>query len=245
MGGLRFATLLPRTVASAEAMARADQASLFADERAHIADASARRQAEFTTVRRCAGEALERIGRQRPSLVPGRGGAPLWPMGVLGSMTHCLGRCAAAVTSDSSIAGLGIDLEEGSQSSSDLLDVAVLPSERAAVQKLHRSGPAGLWERVIFSAKESVYKAWYPLEGRWLDFEEVRISLHQDSHLAGTFAVTLLADPQGSSRWEELAEGRWMADERFVATALVLRSAVADAHPPFNSVGTAPRPKDE
>ena len=230
MGGSRFAALLPPSVTCSEAPASGDAGSLFADERAHIAAASAQRQAEFATVRRCAAEALERIGRKRLPMVPGPGGAPRWSDGVVGSLTHCQGVCAAAVTSDPAIVGLGIDLEEVSLSPFDLLDVAVMPSERAALAGLRGSAPAGLWERVIFSAKESVYKTWYPIEHRWLGFEEVRIEITQEAHLRGSFAVTLLTEPRDGVRWGERARGRWSADGRFVATALVLRGRRRGAH---------------
>ena len=54
-----------------------------------------------------------------------------------------------------------------------------------------RSGAADLqvhWDRVLFSAKESIYKAWFPLTGRWLGFEEASLSIDP---AAGTFAARL------------------------------------------------------
>ena len=33
-------------------------------------------------------------------------------------------------------------------------------------------------DRLLFSAKESVYKACYPLTRRWLDFSGCRVALH-------------------------------------------------------------------
>lgn len=62
---------------------------LFADEFAAVAKAVPRRQREFVTVRACAGDAIGELGYLPASLPPGERGAPPWPAGLVGSMTHC------------------------------------------------------------------------------------------------------------------------------------------------------------
>lgn len=52
----------------------------------------------------------------------------------------------------------------------------MLTGERAAIDRLTASYPEIHWDRLLFSAKESVYKVWYPLTERWLNFEEARLS---------------------------------------------------------------------
>lgn len=227
MGSSRFSGLLPPEVACVEAHARLDLGSLFPVERAHICDAPLLRQAEFSTVRRCASEALARLGRPRPPMIPGRDGAPSWSEGVVGSLTHCHGLCAAAVTDDPSIVALGIDLEQVSSEPAELLDVVVMPEERAALELLRGPAPSGLWERVVFSAKESAYKAWYAVEHRWLGFEDVLIDIRQDGPLRGSFVVEM-NDFRTNARWRESAQGRWRVDEGVVATALVFRAEARD-----------------
>jgi 4'-phosphopantetheinyl transferase EntD len=69
---------------------------------------------------------------------------------------------------------------------------------------------------VLFSAKESVYKAWFPLTRRWLGFEEADIDLRTD----GSFTVTLLTG--GSDQADALRgfAGRWAVAGGLTATAV-------------------------
>ena len=48
---------------------------------------------------------------------------------------------------------------------------------------LARAVPLTHWGRLLFSAKEAVYKAWYPLTGRWLGFEEARLTIDPGASL--------------------------------------------------------------
>lgn len=65
----------------------------------------------------------------------------------------------------------------------DILDLFASPRERALLSDL-ADGPRDIaWDRVLFSAKESVYKTWYPVVGTWLGFGDVAIQLET----GGTF----------------------------------------------------------
>src|SRR5204862_5385734 len=76
--------------------------------------------------------------------------------------------------------------------------------------------PAGVcWDRVLFSAKESIFKAWFPLTGRWLDFLEARVVL--DPVRRAFSAELLVSDPIGA-RWE----GQFRIVEGLVLTAVAL-----------------------
>ena len=44
------------------------------------------------------------------------------------------------------------------------------------------SQPNISWDRLTFSAKESVYKAWFPTYGKWLDFTDCEVMFYLDSH---------------------------------------------------------------
>src|SRR5262245_27478480 len=73
--------------------------------------AVAKRQAEFACGRRCARRALAMLGIENFPLVPGPHRAPLWPSGVVGSITHCTDLCAAVVARAGRIQSLGLDAE--------------------------------------------------------------------------------------------------------------------------------------
>ena len=54
-------------------------------------------------------------------------------------------------------------------------DVASAGGARLLAE-LARTEPAVHWDRLLFSAKESVYKAWFPLAERWLGFEDAALT---------------------------------------------------------------------
>ena len=64
-----------------------------------------------------------------------------------------------------------------------------LPAERRRLAGLAAADPARCWDRLLFCAKESVYKAWFPLARRWLGFEEADITIDP---AAATFTAMLL-----------------------------------------------------
>ena len=88
---------------------------------------------------------------------------------------------------------------------------------RASLGDLARSAPGPNWDRLLFCAKESVYKAWFPLTGRWLGFEGAEITLDP----AGTFTARLL-EPGPAAGGRELTgfEGRWLARAGLILAAI-------------------------
>ena len=105
--------LLPEAVVAVEAYGAdaAVDAPLYPEERAVVARAVDKRRREFASVRRCARHAMVKLGLEPRPVLPGERGAPLWPEGILGSMTHCTGYCAAALVRAGELASLGIDAE--------------------------------------------------------------------------------------------------------------------------------------
>lgn len=195
-------------------------AVLFPEEEAVVANAVAKRRNEFTTVRHCARAALSRIGVPPAPILPGQRGAPRWPAGVVGSMTHCAGYRAAVVARADQIVSLGVDAEPGEPlRDPGVLDLVADETERAALAALGARQPATPWDRLLFSAKESVYKTWFPLTGRWLGFEEARVDLAAD----GTFTARLLVDgPVVEGVEVKVFSGRWVVRDGIAATAIVL-----------------------
>jgi 4'-phosphopantetheinyl transferase EntD len=207
--------LVPAEVATAET--REDLAeTLFPDELAALARAVEKRRVEFRSVRACARQALAALGVERPPMVPGPAGAPRWPAGIVGSMTHCRGYRAAAVARAVDLASIGIDAEPHEQLPGDVLDLVASPAEAARLRQHGDARPGIHWDRVLFSAKESIYKAWYPLQGVWLGFEDVDVVLGAEF---GGFDVRIVNPDLAEVRWE--FRGRWLVEGGLIVTSAV------------------------
>ncbi|WP_030740096.1 4'-phosphopantetheinyl transferase family protein [Streptomyces sp. NRRL F-5135] len=196
---------------------------LFPQERALIARAVPKRRREFTTVRFLARRALRRLGEAPVPLLPDRRGAPSWPAGVVGSMTHCEGYRAAVVARSPRTAAVGIDAEPDAPLPEGVRDVVTLPGERARLDALAARDPRVSWDRLLFSAKESVFKVWYPLTRRELDFTEAEIEIDPSDR---TFLARLLVPgPVIGELQVTQFPGRWIASRGLVATAVHIGAA--------------------
>ncbi|MBD9733810.1 4'-phosphopantetheinyl transferase superfamily protein [Streptomyces sp. H28] len=218
--------LLPPAVVAVESYGEEGaDAPLYPQEAAYMARAVDKRRREFTAVRSCARRAMERLGVPAQPLVPGERGAPQWPSGLTGSMTHCAGYCAAALVRAGDLASVGIDAEVHGPLPEGVLSSVSLPQEAARIGRLVGERPEVHWDRLLFSAKEAVYKAWFPLTGRWLDFMEADIDLFPDpgERTRGGFRAELLVPgPRVGGRTVGSFEGRWTTGRGLVATAVAV-----------------------
>ncbi|MFI8520802.1 4'-phosphopantetheinyl transferase [Streptomyces sp. NPDC085481] len=200
-------------------------ALLFPEEAARVAQAVPKRRHEFAAVRVCARTALGRLGLPPVPLLTSKRGAPQWPDGVVGSMTHCEGYRAAVVARSSEAASIGIDAEPNGPLPDGVHGLVILPSEQEMLRRLAALDPATHWDRLLFSAKETVFKTWYPLTGRELDFTEAELTIDPAAAdpAAGTFEARLLVPgPVVGGRRVDAFTGRWKADKGLVLTAVVL-----------------------
>ncbi len=212
--------VLPEGVASADTFGEIEEA-LFDEELSSIEHAVERRVLEFTTVRGCARRALGDLGMARTPMPSESGHGPQWPQGVVGSMTHCEGYRAAAAGYSSQWLSMGIDAEPDLPTPEGVLKEISLPRERRLLKALQAIDPSHAWDRLLFSAKESVYKAWWPVMRRWLGFEEVVVMIDR---LTGVFTVHAVSDNARTCPMLDGAHGRWLADQGHLVTALVLPS---------------------
>ncbi|MFF5500849.1 4'-phosphopantetheinyl transferase [Streptomyces roseolus] len=205
---------------------------LFPAEAALVADSVASRRAEFAAGRHCARLALARLGVPPVAIPAGPRGEPRWPDGIVGSLTHCNGLRAAAVARRTDLRSVGIDAEPHAPLPEGVRDAIALPAEAAHLRDLRRERPDVHWDRLLFSAKESVYKAWFPLAGRMLGFEEARLAFTPD----GRFTARLLVPgPHVDGRTLTDFTGRWTVTPHHLATSVHVpappRDATAESHP--------------
>lgn len=213
-------TILPDVVASAEAFDDPPDAVLYPGEAEAISRAVDKRRREFRTVRHCARRALRQLGLPPAPVLPGERGAPQWPAGVVGSMTHCAGYRAAALAHSSRLRTLGIDAEPHEPLPAGVLDVISLDQERDHLSRLATMDAAMHWDRILFCAKESVYKAWFPLTRSWLGFEDAAITISPSTTdpAQGTFSAQLRV--AGSALTH--LPGRWLRRNGLVITTIAV-----------------------
>jgi len=195
-------------------------AALFPEEEALVERAVAKRRREFTTARACAREALAALGLPAQPILSGPKGEPLWPAGIVGAITHCDGYRACALARSNELGSIGVDAEPHLPLPKGLLGDIALPEEREHLGELARQAPLTHWDRLLFSIKESVYKAWFPLTGRWLGFEDAVVEIDLDEQ---SFSARLLVPgPVMDGRELNGFRGRWLADGGLVMAAIAL-----------------------
>ena len=140
-------------------------------------------------------------------------------------MTHCAGYRACAVAHDRDVLTIGLDAEPHEPLPDGVLGAVACGDEQARLAALAIAAPGVSWDRVLFSAKESVYKAWFPLTRRWLGFEHVAVTI---APAAGTFTARLLVDgPEVNGAALTAFEGRWLIDAGLIITAIVRSRLIA------------------
>jgi 4'-phosphopantetheinyl transferase EntD len=215
--------ILPAEVESQECFGEPPGGFLFPEEEQIIARAVEVRRLEYATVRSCARSCLERLGYPPVPILPGVGGAPTWPAGVQGSMTHCPGYAAAAVGPVAQISAIGIDAEPDAPLPDGVLNLIATPAEQDRLATIQPEADSPDWDRLLFSAKEAVYKAWFPLVGEWLDHQDAEIVFHPEHQ---TFTAHLTRDGLTVDRRHiHRLHGRWAHKRGILLTAITLGPA--------------------
>ncbi len=194
--------------------------ALLPPERELAEGVSAARLAEFAAGRHCARLALASLDPllARMPVLRDRRGAPEWPGGVVGSITHCAGWTGAVVARSREsrfgrgVAGIGLDAEPIGPLPAGVLEVVASIDEREALARLVAERPGIPWDTLLFSAKEAAYKAWYPLTGAVVGHDAVRVELS----LAGGFRAVASADDATGQPTTVKVHGRWRIGPRVV-----------------------------
>lgn len=211
--------LLPAGVAVSEAFDDSEPAELYPEEARVVANAVEKRRREFATARLCARRCLAELGLPPTPVLPGPHGAPRWPDTVTGSISHCAGYRVAALARTSDVAMLGIDAEPDQPLPDGVLESIALPGEITRLRRLQETEPGISWDRLLFSMKEAVYKAWYPPTGRRLEFEDADIEV--DATEASFTAHIISSGPPGGGGGGRL-KGRWLARRGLVVAAIAV-----------------------
>jgi 4'-phosphopantetheinyl transferase EntD len=173
------ARLLVPGLYGAEIWDEGQAVTIHLEEEIHVARSAEKRRRDFALGRACARAALAELGHGGAAIGKGENGAPLWPRGVTGSITHTQGYAAALVGESSRFAGIGIDAERTGGVTRDLWPRLFSPSEQ---QQLGTHANPLLAATFLFSAKEACYKAWTLKEA--LPFREIEVALEDGGFVA-------------------------------------------------------------
>lgn len=221
-GGVMIEQLLPRMVCAVDTRGDAEDAILFPEEERALGRAVDKRRREFTTARVCARAALVQLGLSAGPIPTGERGEPRWPTGVVGSITHCAGYRACAVARSAEVMTIGIDAEPHAPLPDGLLGDIARPEEMSALSTLRRVEAHVHWDRLLFSAKEAIYKAWFPLTRRGLGFEDALLQVDPN---AGTFSARVLVPvPEIAAGRLASFSGRWTVCEGLLLTAVTVEA---------------------
>ncbi len=163
-----------------------------------------RRMREFAAGRAALRAAMTDLGLPRQAVPMNPDRSPALPPGLAASITHSASACLAAAMAGPR--GLGIDVEPDMPLPPDLIDTILTPGER-------NHAPDA---RLIFSAKETVYKAQYPVSRHLFSFDAVAITLEPHR-----FTATFLHPAPGFPAGTRLS-GQWTRAEGHILTALIL-----------------------
>ena len=151
------------------------------------------RRITFALGRTAARRAIEALGYEATPVLPDKDRAPIWPAGLVGSITHTAERALAAVAPAERTLGIGLDLEDVRRNISEHMDKLVAD---AAERQWIAGDPVRFIS--VFAAKEAIFKAFYPRHGAFFGFDAVHLDPAPDG-----FTATLrspLADWPEASR---------------------------------------------
>jgi len=148
-----------------------DEDALLDAEAASIASSVVAVRRASGAARIVARELLTQLGHTGVAVPRGASGAPVWPAGIVGSLAHDDGVAIAAVALRRDFASVGIDVDTALPLPTEMLSLVPTPQERRGLA----DNPLG--GKLLFAAKEAVYKAVYPLDRTFLEFHDIEVDL--------------------------------------------------------------------
>ena len=187
---------------------------------AQLARAATKRKAEHLAGRLAAAHALREYGI---STVPGIGqnGAPQWPDGLAGSISHT-SSCALAVVSQNALTGIDGEVILSSEEAEDIKDGIINADEEVLLRCC--SLPFALALTLVFSAKESLFKALYPVAKTMMGFDSACVTALDEKHMTLALTRPLAGFDKGDT-----FSLPWLRDGAMVITLLLSAPAALPA----------------
>jgi len=168
-------SILPENVALAvDSVVNGLEEEVFKEEAAQMVRAVPKRRLEFFAGRAAAHRAMVALGISPVPVLMGKDRAPVWPVGLIGSISHCSEICVALVATTENYQSLAVDIEPDTDLPMEVTDLILSPTEESRLARLPKKD-RGWLARLIFSAKETVFKLQYPITKKMLEFNDVEI----------------------------------------------------------------------
>jgi 4'-phosphopantetheinyl transferase EntD len=195
--------------------------ALLPGEEVFVAKAVAKRRHEFALGRSCARRALTAFGIEPQPLLVGSMREPLWPSGIVGSITHDRALCVAVVARSSAYAGIGVDVEPD-EPLDESVAARIWSADEANAARASEVVPLASAAKLVFAAKEAVYKCQFPITGEYVGFHGVSVELAAHAALEtssrhGTFTATFTAPVGPLPSGFRLNGVWWRADGELLA----------------------------
>lgn len=190
---------------------------VFPEEELFISRAVEKRKREFRAGRHTAHKVLAELGTPGYPLKVGDHRQPLWPKGIIGSISHTEGFCACAATRQGELISMGIDVEPMLPVDDASLPLICTRKELQSIESDQPKTPIPLC-KLVFSAKECVHKVYHPLNGHTLDFLDAEISFDLESK---GFTAKITNPEKQPKHPIKLLEGYFDANDDFLFTAIL------------------------
>lgn len=200
-----------------------DPSRLLPEEAGFVQRAVLGRRQEFAAGRECARLLLAEFGVIDFPVKMADDRQPLWPAGMVGSITHTSDFCAAVAAETSRLKAVGLDCEVEGRVREELWRHVCTPCEADWLRSLPVAEQP-VAATLIFSAKEAFYKCQYPLTHERLNFHDARIDVLGWGAARGAFEVhadrRILLDAHA----ELPLTGQYRFYEGLIVTAMALRA---------------------
>ncbi|HZE88539.1 MAG TPA: 4'-phosphopantetheinyl transferase superfamily protein [Verrucomicrobiae bacterium] len=193
------------------------EGTLLPEEEACISRAVPKRRREFTAGRVAARELLARFGVIEVAIPAAADRTPVWPAGIVGSISHCDGLCGVAIARAATYESIGLDVE-GVEGLPEETIRLVCPERELARAVAATGSSRGEAAKFLFSAKEAFYKCWFPVTEVTLDFHDVEVDFEARR---GAFGARVLAPHPERALTGKIA-GRFTRDASHVAAGVAL-----------------------
>ncbi|MFT4961866.1 MAG: 4'-phosphopantetheinyl transferase EntD [Paracoccaceae bacterium] len=181
-----------------------------------------KRRRAFSAGRAAAHEAMTTLDVPVQPVLFGPDRAPVWPAGLVGSISHSDTCCIAALAKSDAYLAIGVDVEENTPLAADLIPTICGPAERTWLDS-HPKTKSGSLAKLIFSAKECAYKCQYALTQTLFGFDGFQLIPDlENGQFTAIFTRTV-----GCFASETLLQGRFDMRNGLIITTMSIRADAA------------------